>query len=73
MAYEFNDDELRMLSVSAPVVLRMLEKREKTVTDKIYGNFRNGELDHTAHIAEMCAYRDLQTEIKNALNRHKAE
>lgn len=67
MAYQFNDDELRMLSVAAPVVLRMLEKREKIVTDRIYGNFRNGDLDHTANIAEMCAYRDLQSEIKNAL------
>lgn len=67
MAYSFTDDELRMLSVAAPVILRMLRGREVMIIQKIYGQFRNGQVDQTANIAELCSVRDQINEITSAL------
>jgi hypothetical protein len=67
MAYQANDDELRMLSVAAPVLLRMLAAREEIILQRMYGEFRSGALEHTARIAEFACVRDLTREIKTAL------
>ena len=64
---EFSDDELRMLSVSGPVLLRMLRTREELILKKIYGDYRNGTLDQTARIAEFACVRDQIREIITAL------
>lgn len=63
----FTEAELRLLGVSAPILLRMLKAREDRIVGKMYGAFRNGTTDHLASIAELACIRDLANELNNAI------
>lgn len=64
----FNEDDLQVLGMSGGLWLRILEKKEKQILDRIYGNFRAGKLEHTAALAEFCSVRDQISEIRMGLN-----
>lgn len=63
----FEPDELRIISISAPVWIKMLRAREVRVLNRIYGEFRNGKTEHTAALAEFASIRDQIHEITTAL------
>lgn len=66
---EFSDDELRVMALSAPMIFRMLKNKEEKIVARMYGNFRNGQTEHLATIAELACVRDLIHEINAALFR----
>jgi hypothetical protein len=67
----FTDDELRMLGLCAPVILRMFKAREDRIISRMYGEFRNGKVDHLTAIAELACVRDQIHEIQSALARNE--
>jgi hypothetical protein len=68
-----NDDELRIISLSSGVWMRMLEERSKRILDRIHGEFRNGKTDHLAALAELACVRDQIHEITQALKQLEAK
>jgi hypothetical protein len=67
----FTDDEIRILGLCAPTVLRMLKAKEEKIIARMYGDFRNGKSDYSSVVAELACMRDLQHEIQSALARHE--
>ena len=65
----FTDDELRMLGLCAPTILKMLKNREEKIVTRMYGEFRNGKTDHLSALAEFACVRDQIHEITSALGR----
>ena len=59
----FDPDELRILSMSAPIFLKILRDREKRITDRMCGEFRNGKVEQISNLAELCSVRDQLREI----------
>lgn len=68
---KLHPEELHILGLSAPTLLRMLKAREDRVLSKIYGEFKNGKADHTMALAEFACIRDQINEITNALASHE--
>lgn len=64
----YSVEELRMISMAAPVWLKMLKTREDRVISKMYGEFRNGKVDHLCSLAELACVRDQMHEINAALS-----
>lgn len=67
------DDEIRMVSLCAPVLMRMLKAREDRIVLRIYGEFRNGRTDYVAAVAELACVRDQIHEINSVLNQLKGD
>lgn len=65
--YQFTPDDMRLLGMCQPLLVRMLKTREETIIKRIYGAFRNGETEHLAGIAEIACIRDQLNEINTAL------
>jgi hypothetical protein len=63
----FTADELRLIGVAGPTMLRMFKSRETRIVDRMYGEFRNGKTDHLTSLAELACVRDIINEITNAL------
>jgi hypothetical protein len=69
----FTEDEVRIMGLAAPQMLKLLESREAQTLNKIYGEFRNNKLDQTAALAEFTCLRSLINDIKNVLNQHQKQ
>lgn len=67
------NDEIRVLGLCAPVIIRMLKSREERVISRIYGEFRNGKTDHLSSLAELACIRDQIHEINAAIGRMEQE
>lgn len=63
----FSPEEVRMLGVGAPALLKMLRSREENLLNRIYGEFRNGRTDFISLLAEWATYRDQINDITRAL------
>ena len=70
---KFTPDELRVISLSGGIWLKLLREREARILNRIYGEFRNGKTDHTAALAEFCSVRDQIQEITNSLREQAKE
>ncbi len=71
---KFADDEMRIVSLSAPVWLKMLADRERKVLNKIHGLFRNGKIEEcTPELASFCEIREQISEITNALREQETK
>ncbi len=70
---QFDNGEIAQIAHAGPLFLKMLRRREQSILDKIFGNFRNGVLDHTASLAEYCSVRDQISELTNALAQMRAK
>lgn len=66
----FQPDELQVLGLSAPIVLKMLKGKEDQILARIYGEFRNGKDEHRIAIAEFACVRSIINDIQSALNQH---
>jgi len=62
-----NPEELRILGLCAPQLLKLLGAREERILKRIHGDFRNGKLDQITALAEFCSVRDQINEINSAL------
>lgn len=69
----FTPDELRIIGISGPTWIRMLESREQRLISRIYGEFRNGKTDHLATLAELACVKDQIHEIKTAINQNNQQ
>lgn len=71
----FDPDEMRIISLAAPVLLKVLKKKEEEVIRRIVGEFRNGHTEQTANLAELCSIRSISHEITTGLREqdHKGE
>lgn len=67
------NEELRMLGVSSPVLIKMLKTKEERLIAKMYGEFRNGKVDHLTALAELSVIRELIHEINSAFARLENE
>jgi hypothetical protein len=68
-----NMDEVRLLGLSAPQLIKMLREREERLLLRMYGEFKNGKLDQLAALSEFACLRDIQNDIQIALRRHTAQ
>lgn len=66
---QFSPDDIRILTVYAPVMLKMLRAREDRIVSRMYGAFRNGTTDHLSSIAELACLKDMINEINAAITR----
>ena len=66
-------EEIHILGLSAPVLLRMLKAREDRVLSRIYGEFRNGKTDHLIALAEFASIRETINDINAALRTHEKQ
>ncbi len=60
-------EEIHILGLSAPAILRMLKAREDRILARIYGEFRNAKYDQTMALAEFACVRDQINEITSVL------
>jgi hypothetical protein len=67
------NDEIRVLGMCAPVIIRMLKTREERIIARMYGEFRNGKTEHLASLAEIACIRDQIHEINSAIGRLEQE
>ncbi len=65
------DEDLQIISVYAPTMIRMLKSREDRIIAKIYGEFRNGKTEHLTALAEFACVRDQINEINSALRQYE--
>lgn len=63
----FSPDELRLVSVSHVVFIRMLKEREENIIARMVGDFRNGKTDYVAAVAELACVRGQIHEITSAV------
>lgn len=68
-----NHEEIKLLGLCAPTILKMLKSREERVISRMYGEFRNGKTDHLTSLAELACVRDQIHEINAALGRLEQE
>lgn len=66
-------EEIRILGLSAPVLLKMLKGREDRILQKIYGEFKNGNTDLALMLAEFTCLRDQINDITTVLRAHEKE
>jgi len=64
------NEENRIIAISAPALLPMLRRRQKQSLDAIYGAYRNGTTEFRNLIAEYVTLTDLITDIEVKLNQH---
>lgn len=67
------EDEVRLLGLAAPQILKMLEAREVRLANAIHGNFKNGKHDQTVALAEWISVREQINEIKSVLQQHEKQ
>lgn len=68
---KFTPDELRLVGLAGPMMLRMLRAREENLIQRIYGEYKNGKTDHLASIAELACIRDQTNEITFAMKQNE--
>jgi len=64
-------NEMRMLSLSAHVLVPMIEDLHKYAYEKLLAEFRNGNIECVALIATCNAYKMLLEEIEIKLNNYE--
>lgn len=62
-----NAEEIRLVALCAPQLIKLLEAREARILNRIYGEWRNGKTEHLTSLAEWASVRDQLSEIKNAI------
>ncbi len=65
----FNEDDMKILRLSGPTILKGLENRMRICLDTMYGRYRAGHKDFITDVAEFAVIKDQMTEITNALNK----
>lgn len=66
-------DELRLVALCAPQLVKLLEARESRILNRIYGEWRSGKIEHLSNLAEWASVRDQLQEIKNAIRTNQSE
>lgn len=66
-------EEIRLLGISAPVLLRLLKKREDRILNKIYGEFTTGKHDQLTNLAEWVSVRSQIHEMNSALRNNELQ
>lgn len=69
----FTPEEIRIIGLAAPQMLKLLEGREQRILNKIYGAWQNGETEHLASLAEWASLRSQMNEIKTVLTQHHSQ
>lgn len=66
----YTPDELRLVALSAPTWISVLQAREERILAKIYGELRNGRTDERA-LAEFACVRDQIHELRSAIKQNE--
>lgn len=64
------EDELRILAMAEPVILKMLRQREERILLALYGEFRNGNKNLGERVAEFVCVRDQINELTATATAH---
>ena len=64
---KFSNNELGLIAAGGSMWFKMLKGREDRLLNKIYGEFRNGQTDHLANLAEFVCIRDQINELTVAM------
>lgn len=67
----FQPDELKIISISAPIWLKLLRDRETRILNRLYGDYRNGKKDFLENVAEYALIREQILEITNSLKQYE--
>jgi len=60
--------EARQLSVAAPILLPMLERRKRMAYQSMLADYRDGRIPSHNHIATMFVIESIMSEIHSKLN-----
>ncbi len=63
---KWSTDEIRIVALSAPLLIKMLKDREERCIARMYGEFRNGKVEQLPNLAELSCIRDIVHEIETA-------
>lgn len=63
--------EIHIMGLSAPVLLKMLHAKEDRILARIYGEFKNGKHEQMMALAEFACVRDMINEINSVLRQHE--
>lgn len=66
-------EEIRIVGLAAPQMLKLLTAHEDRILNKIYGAWRNGHTEHVAALAEWACIRSQINEIKSVLTQHHGQ
>jgi hypothetical protein len=64
-------EEIHILGLSAPILLKMLIARKERILAGIYGEFKNGKQDNLMQLAAFCCVQDQINDIGSALRTHE--
>ncbi len=63
----FSSDEIKILGFAAPIMLKMLNDKEKFILNRMRGAYKNGKKDFIPDIAEYVVVRDQIEELERTL------
>lgn len=66
----WSETDIRLMGLAAPVIVKMLRKREASILNRIQGEFRSDKTEFRASLAEWVCVRDQIHEIEMILNQH---
>lgn len=64
---QLSQEEIHIIGLCAPSLLKLLRTREERILKKIHGEFRSGKHDQLTALAEFCSVRDQIAEIESVL------
>lgn len=64
---QFDSDDLAQITYAAPVLLKMLEKRERNLLNRMHGAYCSGDIIQSQNLAEFRVLRDMRDEINAVL------
>lgn len=70
---KLSDTEVRLLGLSAPQLVKMLDVKEERLLNKLYGEVKNGKYDQLTALVEFSVIRDLKNDLTTTLRQHQAQ
>lgn len=64
---QLSAEEIHVIGLTAPMLIKMLRTREERILKRIYGEFQNGKHDHLISLAEWVSVRSQIHEIETVL------
>lgn len=64
----FQSDEIKLLGLSAPIILKMLRSREERILKQLLGDFRAGKTDFLSRVTEFVTVREQINELTTVLS-----
>lgn len=70
---KMHEDELRLMGMAAPQILKLLKTREERVLQRMHATFKAGDEHQISNLAEFATLRDLINDVNSALRQFEQE